>query len=197
MNKIFFILILSVIFSNCKAQKIKKNNPVFTQYCEKAMKDKNTLILDFGKIDSLRCSNLLFGSLDLKKCGIKLKNNKILRETDIHKPTGEKEYIFERTEKLFIYKDGKTMKVNLSFTHSDTFGHCTYIDAISFTEGEYYMSYTFPIRDPEGLKKNWFYESFPKDYFENEQEKVDFSNLEFEHIFFLKDKDEFTWKKIE
>ena len=61
MNKIFFIFIVSAIFSNCKAQKIKKNNPVFTKYCEKAMELRNTIILDFGKIDSLRCSSLIYG----------------------------------------------------------------------------------------------------------------------------------------
>ena len=102
MKKMFFIVITSIIFSNCKAQIINNDNTVFTQYCKEAMESKNILLLDFGEVDSLRYSTPDFGILGLKETnfGIELENKKILRETSAHQEI-ETPFVTRR-ETLFI-----------------------------------------------------------------------------------------------
>ncbi|WP_237276975.1 hypothetical protein [Tenacibaculum ovolyticum] len=194
MKKTLILLILSTILFSCKAQEIKNRKRIFTQYCEEAMFDSNMLILSFVKIDSLFCTSPDFGDFFLKKanCGTKLKNGSVLRITSLHKkidlPT------IKRTETLFVYKNKQVMEIHLNFYPSSTYNHCSYVHSIPFVEGKYEMGYMFPSKY-ENVEDNSFYKDMPKDYFENEQELKDFSNLKFNYINFLKDKNKFSWKK--
>ncbi|WP_407264497.1 hypothetical protein [Tenacibaculum maritimum] len=198
MKNIIIIFTLCTIMFSCKTQKVKNETSIFTQYCEEAMYDSNLLILNFIKIDSIKCKSLLFKNDDfysgVKNCGIKNYNSTISFLTFLHKkidlPTKEKK------EVLFVYKDKQIMEIHLTIQQSGTYNHSSYIHSIPFAKGKYKMDYTFPSKY-ENLEENLFYKDMPKDYFENKQEEIDFSNLKFNYINFSKDRNKFIWKKEE
>lgn len=189
------MILLSLLLISCKAQNIKTKEPISTTYCKRSMGTENILIINFVKSDSLLVTLPEFGNLFPKKSRLNTTlNNNPIRITSINKrsdmyPTKPIK------ELLYVYKDGKVMEIQLTFGHSDSFGHNTFIDSIPFKEGGYRMEYVFPVKSGK-TRKNWFYNNLSDNFYRNEQEKKDFSELEFSHIKFSKKNKKINWISI-
>lgn len=190
------LAMLCLICMSCKSQKItntlssdflKSQN----RFNKESMEEQNIFLMNFQNVDSIYYKT---SKLNTKNYSTNFRDdskNVIIysyKGKDFNEPSSQ------NINTLIIYKNNKSMKINIQLWNSDVYEHCIYIYSILFKEGNYTISYSFPDNPVSIIEKERKFKSISEKFFYSKQEEIDFSNLKFNYINFSEKGKKFKWE---